>query len=295
MVVWRQSWRCRWANRPGGNVGRVGHAQHGSVVRMPDRPRNGGPEDGPDFTWLYGKGGKPEDPQATRPVPREQRPSTPGPDETQVMRAQPGSRHQERRATPPTPPRPAPPVGPPQPMQSGRKRRRFRMRYVLIVLLLWLVYIVAVPLIAWNRRRQGRVRAGRRSAGRPAGHDVPPGRQRLARGSVEGGAQGAQHGQRRRWPDRHDHAAAHRLGTQPPDVHPPRPRGRDPRPRHIEDQRRLRGRRSEAARRDRRGPHRHPGRPVRRDRDGRRGRASSTRSAASRSARTRRWSTRTPG
>ena len=118
---------------------------------MPDRPRNDGPEDGPDFTWLYGKDGKPKDPQDTRPVSRPQPPSAPGPDETRVMRAQPPSRHQERR-TAPTPPRPAPPIGPPQPpTPSGRKRPRFRVRYVFLILLLWLVYLVAVPFIAWNR------------------------------------------------------------------------------------------------------------------------------------------------
>ena len=117
---------------------------------MPDRPRNGGPEDGPDFTWLYGKGGKPKDPQATRPVPRQERPSAPRPDETRVIRAQPPARHQERRKTPPTPPRPAPPVAPPQPAKAGRKRRRFRARYVLIILLLWLAYLVIVPVMAWR-------------------------------------------------------------------------------------------------------------------------------------------------
>ncbi|HRI96215.1 MAG TPA: hypothetical protein PLZ93_11410, partial [Nocardioides sp.] len=56
---------------------------------MPDRPRNGGPEDGPDYQWLYGQGGQPQDPQATRPVPRQQRPDAPRPEETRVMRAQP--------------------------------------------------------------------------------------------------------------------------------------------------------------------------------------------------------------
>ena len=117
---------------------------------MPDRPRNGGPEDGPDFTWLYGEGGKPKDPQATRPVPRQERPSAPRPDETRVIRAQPPARHQERRKTPPTPPRPAPPVAPPQPAKAGRKRRRFRARYVLIILLLWLAYLVVVPVMAWR-------------------------------------------------------------------------------------------------------------------------------------------------
>ncbi|MDX6371388.1 MAG: hypothetical protein QOD98_376 [Nocardioidaceae bacterium] len=120
---------------------------------MPDRPRNGGPEDGPDFTWLYGKGGKPpEEPEATRPVPRQQPPFTPAPDETRVMRAQPPSRHQDRRTTPPTPPPVAPPPAQPpaKPAGSGRKRRRFRVRYVFIILLLWLAYLVVVPVLAWR-------------------------------------------------------------------------------------------------------------------------------------------------
>jgi LCP family protein required for cell wall assembly len=120
---------------------------------MPDRPRNGGPEDGPDFTWLYGKGGKPpEEPEATRPVPRQQPPFTPAPDETRVMRTQPPSRHQDRRTTPPTPPPVAPPPAQPpaKPAGSGRKRRRFRVRYVFIILLLWLAYLVVVPVLAWR-------------------------------------------------------------------------------------------------------------------------------------------------
>ena len=61
-----------------------------------------------------------------------------------------------------------------------------------------------------DQHREGRVRARRRPAVGPAGHDVPPRRHRLARGPDEGGAQGAQHRQRRRQPHRHDHAAAHR-------------------------------------------------------------------------------------
>jgi LCP family protein required for cell wall assembly len=114
---------------------------------MPDRPRNGGPEDGPDYTWLYGKGGKPQDPQATRPVPRRQPASSPGPDETRVMKAQPRPAS-ERRTTRPTPPPVQPPT--PPPASSGRRRRRFRVRYVLIVLLLWLAYLVIVPVMAWR-------------------------------------------------------------------------------------------------------------------------------------------------
>jgi LCP family protein required for cell wall assembly len=114
---------------------------------MPDRPRSGGPEDGPDYQWLYGQGGQPQDPQATRPVPRQQRPGTPRPEETRVMRAQPRPADQERRTSRPTPP----PVAPPVDQSRSRRRRRFRARYVWIVLLLWLVFLVVVPVIAWNR------------------------------------------------------------------------------------------------------------------------------------------------
>ena len=126
---------------------------------MPDRPRSGGPEDGPDYTWLYGKGGKPpEDPQATRPVPRRPRPAAPGPDETRVMKAQPRPGYAGQPTARPTPPPVAPPVQPPgQPpygkAQAGPKMRRprFRVRYVLLLLLLWLVYLVVVPIVAWNK------------------------------------------------------------------------------------------------------------------------------------------------
>ena len=63
---------------------------------MSDRPGNGGPEDGPDYQWLYGgKGAPPEDPQVTRPVPRQHRDRRA--EETRMMRAQP--RHDERRAS----------------------------------------------------------------------------------------------------------------------------------------------------------------------------------------------------
>jgi LCP family protein required for cell wall assembly len=117
---------------------------------MPDRPRNGGPEDGPDYQWLYGQGGQPEDPQATRPVPRQQQPGTPRPEETRVMRAQPRPSAPERRATSrPTPP----PVAPPVDQSPDRKRRRprFRLRYVFLLLLLWVAYLVIVPVVAWNK------------------------------------------------------------------------------------------------------------------------------------------------
>ena len=112
----------------------------GTVPHMPDRPRNGGPEDGPDYHWLYGQGGPPEDPQATRPVPRQSRPGTPRPEETRVMRAQPRPPAQERRASRPTPP----PVAPPVDQSRSKRRRRFRARYVWILLLLWLVFLLSL-------------------------------------------------------------------------------------------------------------------------------------------------------
>ena len=133
-----------------GNVGPIAHAQHGSVVRMSDRPGNGGPEDGPDYTWLYGRGGKP--PRTRRPPARSRASSArprPRPDETRVMQAQPRTRTQRRDR-------------PGRPRRRWRRRssrrtgerpaggRRFRVRYVFIVLLLWLAYLVIVPVMAWH-------------------------------------------------------------------------------------------------------------------------------------------------
>ncbi|QIG44059.1 LCP family protein [Nocardioides anomalus] len=117
---------------------------------MPDRPRNDGPEDGPEYQWLYGKGQQ-EDPQATRPV-RKQQPTAPRGDETRVMRTQPrpGARPDQRATARPTPPPVAPPVDP-GPPSRGRRRFRFRARYVFLLLLLWLAYLVIVPVVAWNR------------------------------------------------------------------------------------------------------------------------------------------------
>src|SRR3954471_8317933 len=69
---------------------------------MPDRPRNGGPEDGPDYTWLYGKGGSPQ-----------------RPDETRVMRAQPRPGVERRGGARPTPPPADPPSDPPAAGPTG--------------------------------------------------------------------------------------------------------------------------------------------------------------------------------
>jgi LCP family protein required for cell wall assembly len=117
--------------------------------------------------WLYGRSpggrssdrqdgdpGQQQDPDATRPVPRE-----PRPDETRVMptipRGDQGTppRTDQRRATPP--PAPAPTTS----RDGGGVRRtlgrisrpRFKLRYLWILLALWLVYLIVVPFFAWSK------------------------------------------------------------------------------------------------------------------------------------------------
>ncbi|WP_205471219.1 LCP family protein [Nocardioides sp. SYSU D00038] len=111
---------------------------------MADRPRNDGPEDGPEYSWLYGEGGPPpEQPPPTRPA--QQRPRDPRPDETRVMRTQP------REPVRPTPPPIAPSPGPGDPDDGpSRPRRRFRLRYLLVLLLLWVAFTVGTPIHAWT-------------------------------------------------------------------------------------------------------------------------------------------------
>ena len=115
--------------------------------------------------WLYGgrpggagAGDRPEDdPDATRPVPRE-----PRPDETRVMPTVPRSQDPAPPAAAvsrPTPPRPTPPPsGGGSDFLAGLRRRfaragrpRFKLRYLWLLLLLWLVYLVAVPFFAWSK------------------------------------------------------------------------------------------------------------------------------------------------
>ena len=149
------------------------------------------PEEGtPEYEWLYGAGGPsgdqsdrgggpdsgtnsgrhravPPADDATRPVPRQERP-----EETRVMPVQPPSQSQaiisgrqrraqlrveaedtvQRRATRPTPPPVAPPPATGRSRGGfGRFRPRFRFRYVWLLLLLYLVFLVVTPLIAWNQ------------------------------------------------------------------------------------------------------------------------------------------------
>jgi LCP family protein required for cell wall assembly len=119
---------------------------------MPDRPRNGGPEDGPEYQWLYGGGqDRPSSPPPTRPVRRQ--PASPQPDETQVMRTQPkpAAGAPPRRDDRPAQRPPAPPPAPPASRGGGRRwRPRFRFRYLLVLILLWVVFLVGTPIYAWN-------------------------------------------------------------------------------------------------------------------------------------------------
>ncbi len=132
---------------------------------MADRPRNDGPEDGPEYTWLYGKdkkagnGGTPDD--ATRPV---RRPPDPAEDATRVMPVQPRGQRSGSSAgpadaarRPAATPRPVapPPAAPPAAGRAGpargRRRPRFRLKWLLALLLLWVVFLVAVPIYAWTQ------------------------------------------------------------------------------------------------------------------------------------------------
>ena len=205
-------------------------------VRMKNRPRGSGvPEEGtPEYEWLYGKAGTAGSRGSaagdeTQVIPKA---GSPRPDQTRVMPTLPGehpaptqppTRPPTRRGDGPT----SPPPGPPPP-RIRRWRPRFRVGMVKWVLLLWLVFLVTVPLWAWTKvEKVDAAPNGNRPAEQP-GHDVPPGRQRLARRTVRGGPPGQQPGRRRRPAHRHDHAAAHRVRARPADVDPARLDRADP-------------------------------------------------------------------
>lgn len=112
-------------------------------------PGKGGPEEGtPEYDWLYGSQGTARPDDATRMVPKQDRPGD-SPDQTRVMPTQPrtsGSSGRppggsSRTSTAAPPPTPAPP----------RRRRRFRFGIVKLVILAWLVFMIAVPFWAWSR------------------------------------------------------------------------------------------------------------------------------------------------
>jgi LCP family protein required for cell wall assembly len=142
---------------------------------MTDRPGSGGPGDGSDFGWLYGKrpggSGDAPPPDATQRLPVQPRPGqTPGPPTENLSR--PESVPPRPPALAPTPQQPhqqpyqqpggpqQPPSHPPPGRHGGgfwaRRLRRpgFYVRTILVLLLAWVVFIVAVPFITWQSAEQ---------------------------------------------------------------------------------------------------------------------------------------------
>ncbi|MFD1247701.1 LCP family protein [Nocardioides ginsengisoli] len=126
---------------------------------------------GDDFDWMYGsppsgRSGS-GDPEPTRKIPVQQRPSTPPPPPQttprQTARRQTAPRQTAPRQTAPrqTPP---PPRLPPAeqygasaepafsaPRRSRWSRPRTYVRLVLALIVLWAVFLVAVPIITWSK------------------------------------------------------------------------------------------------------------------------------------------------
>jgi len=117
---------------------------------MAERPHGkGGPEEGtPEYDWLYGSRGTARPDDATRMVPKQDRPDD-HPDQTRMMPAQPPSSDSSgrppgggtRTSTAAPPPRPA----------RSRRLPRFRFGVIKLLLLLWLVFMIAVPFWAWSK------------------------------------------------------------------------------------------------------------------------------------------------
>ena len=117
---------------------------------MPDSGRTGGPDEGPDYGWLYGgKQSTPagsrsstsssgsDDPEPTRMLPKMDRPGS--------SSAQAGSARPSQRQVQPAQPVPAPGKA----TTTGRKRPIGKI--LLILLVAWIVFLIAVPLWAWSR------------------------------------------------------------------------------------------------------------------------------------------------
>ena len=149
---------------------------------MADRPRgNGGPEEGtPEYNWLYGNKGAGSSPGGRRHPRRA--PAAP-------RRRDPRDAGVRGRR----PPRPrAAAAGRPRPRSPHRRAGSAKTRprrpvpdspaaLDLAAAPAWIVYLVAVPLYAWTKVEKVDFEPKGAAARRPAGYDVPPGRQRLAR------------------------------------------------------------------------------------------------------------------
>ena len=127
---------------------------------MPERggAGRGSGDDGPEYGWLYGQdgaggaggprgasGGRHDDPEPTRVMPRMDRPGTGRDAGPRERPAEPG------RGAPP-PQRPvAPTPGPGGPRGPRRRRRPPVVRIVLLLLVAWIAYLVAVPVWAVSK------------------------------------------------------------------------------------------------------------------------------------------------
>jgi LCP family protein required for cell wall assembly len=107
---------------------------------MPDRGKPGGPDEGPDYGWLYGgrSGQQPPaspggagsgDPEPTQVLPKIDRPTTGG---------EPPRRPVQPAQAPPAP-------------KAPRRRRPPIGKIVLLLVLAWIVYLVAVPIWATSK------------------------------------------------------------------------------------------------------------------------------------------------
>ena len=255
-------------------------AAHGTVCAMPDSGRSGGSDDGPDYGWLYGgqqsaPGGRAptgsDDPEPTRMLPTMDRPTTArsggsaprqGPAQKSAQQSAQESPGRGQRPT-----QPAQPVAPPS--TPGRTRRKRPVgKILLLVLLAWIVFLVAVPLWAWSKiDKVDAEPSGARPGSQPGttyllvGSDSRKGlskkeNRRLGTGGVGDVGQ------------RTDTIMLLHTGSGPSMLLSIPRDSIVAIPGHgtTQDQRRLRVRRPEAAGQDDRAEHRHPHRPLRRDR-----------------------------
>ena len=109
-----------------------------------DDPNHGSPSGkGEDFDWLYGESASGTADDATRMMPKMQRPGKPGP-----------STPSQPPLAPPiatgSPGRILPPLGGAKPPGVRVKWKRVILLFIVLPLVAWLTFLIAVPLISWN-------------------------------------------------------------------------------------------------------------------------------------------------
>lgn len=116
-------------------------------VGPPDDPKRGSaPDGGEDFDWLYGKDSSGTADDATRLIPKMQRPGTP----QAPVPAQPPMAPAGPPITPGANGRILPAPGGPKPPRIRIKWKRVILLFVVLPLVAWLVFLIAVPLTSWN-------------------------------------------------------------------------------------------------------------------------------------------------